>query len=109
MLLRLIYNFINRLIFNSVYFKVIILTHCYGDCKGVRYLTNGLKVYYLPIKVFYAQSILPTIICNAPLIRAVLIREQIDVVHGHSAFSALGHEAMTIASLMGLKVSFQHP
>ncbi|XP_037807087.1 phosphatidylinositol N-acetylglucosaminyltransferase subunit A [Lucilia sericata] len=86
--------------------KVIILTHCYGDCKGIRYLTNGLKVYYLPIKVFYAQSILPTIICNAPLIRSVLIREQIEVVHGHSAFSALGHEAMTIASLMGLKTVF---
>ncbi|KAI8118844.1 Phosphatidylinositol N-acetylglucosaminyltransferase subunit A [Lucilia cuprina] len=86
--------------------KVIILTHCYGDCKGIRYLTNGLKVYYLPIKVFYAQSILPTIICNAPLIRSVLIREQIELVHGHSAFSALGHEAMTIASLMGLKTVF---
>ncbi|KAM7349335.1 phosphatidylinositol glycan anchor biosynthesis class A [Cochliomyia hominivorax] len=86
--------------------KVIILTHCYGDCKGIRYLTNGLKVYYLPIKVFYAQSILPTIICNAPLIRAVLIRERIEVVHGHSAFSALGHEAMTIASLLGLKTVF---
>ena len=81
------------------------MTHCYGDCKGIRYLTNGLKVYYLPIKVFYNQTILPTIICNAPLIRAVLIREQIQVVHGHSAFSALGHEAMAIAALLGLKVS----
>lgn len=44
-------------------------------------------------------------ICNAPLIRSVLIRENIQIVHGHSAFSALGHEAMSIASLMGLKVS----
>ncbi|XP_075156570.1 phosphatidylinositol glycan anchor biosynthesis class A [Haematobia irritans] len=86
--------------------KVIILTHCYGDTKGIRYLTNGLKVYYLPIKVFYSQSILPTMICNVPLIRAVLIREEIEIVHGHSAFSALGHEAMIIASLMGLKTVF---
>ncbi|XP_013116020.2 phosphatidylinositol N-acetylglucosaminyltransferase subunit A [Stomoxys calcitrans] len=86
--------------------KVIILTHCYGDSKGVRYLTNGLKVYYLPIKVFYSQSILPTMICNVPLIRAVLLREEIEIVHGHSAFSALGHEAMIIGSLMGLKTVF---
>ncbi|XP_005185912.2 phosphatidylinositol N-acetylglucosaminyltransferase subunit A [Musca domestica] len=86
--------------------KVIILTHCYGESKGIRYLTNGLKVYYLPIKVFYAQSILPTMICNAPLIRAVLIREQIEIVHGHSAFSALGHEAMIVGSLLGLKTVF---
>lgn len=33
-----------------------------------------------------------------------MLRERIEVVHGHSAFSALGHEAMTIASLLGLKV-----
>lgn len=44
-------------------------------------------------------------ICNTPLIRSVLIRERIEVVHGHSAFSTLAHEAMTIASLIGLKVS----
>lgn len=90
----------------NVCLQVIILTHCYGECKGVRYLTNGLKIYYLPIKVFYSQSILPTMICNAPLIRAVIIREQIEIVHGHSAFSALGHEAMIVASLMGLKVYY---
>lgn len=24
--------------------KVVIVTHAYGDCSGVRYLTNGLKV-----------------------------------------------------------------
>eukprot|EP00967_Tisochrysis_lutea_P060479 scaffold77362_cov17-Tisochrysis_lutea.AAC.1 len=23
--------------------QVVIVTHAYGDCKGVRYLTNGLK------------------------------------------------------------------
>jgi phosphatidylinositol glycan class A protein len=35
--------------------KVIIITHSYGDRKGIRYMTSGLKVYYLPIKVFYNQ------------------------------------------------------
>ena len=28
--------------------KVVILTHFYGERQGVRYLANGLKVYYLP-------------------------------------------------------------
>uniref|UniRef100_A0A1A9ZLP7 phosphatidylinositol N-acetylglucosaminyltransferase n=1 Tax=Glossina pallidipes TaxID=7398 RepID=A0A1A9ZLP7_GLOPL len=86
--------------------KVIILTHCYNDCKGVRYLTNGLKVYYLPIKVFYNQSVLPTMICNVPLIRSVLLREQIEIVHAHSAFSSLAHESILIGSLLGLKTVF---
>lgn len=31
--------------------KVVIVTHAYGDRRGVRYLTNGLKVYYLPLQV----------------------------------------------------------
>ncbi|KAJ8981835.1 hypothetical protein NQ317_004785 [Molorchus minor] len=69
-------------------------------------MTNGLKVYYLPIKVFYNQSILPTAICNISLLRYIFIRERIEIVHGHSAFSALSHEAMLIGNLMGLKTVF---
>ncbi|XP_004529462.1 N-acetylglucosaminyl-phosphatidylinositol biosynthetic protein isoform X1 [Ceratitis capitata] len=86
--------------------KVIVLTHSYGDCKGIRYLTNGLKVYYLPIKPFYNQCILPTILCQIPLIRCVLLRECIEVVHGHSAFSTLAHEAMIIGNMLGLRTVF---
>lgn len=28
--------------------KVIIITHKYDNRAGVRYMTNGLKVYYCP-------------------------------------------------------------
>lgn len=69
-------------------------------------MTNGLKVFYLPIKVFYNQCILPTMICNVPLLRYILLRERIEIVHGHSAFSALAHEAITIGKLLGLRVVF---
>ncbi|KAH8331799.1 hypothetical protein KR074_012536 [Drosophila pseudoananassae] len=86
--------------------KVVVLTHSYGDCNGIRYVTSGLKVYYLPIKVCYNQCILPTAVCNVPMLRAVLLRERIDVVHGHSAFSALAHEALMVGSLLGLKTVF---
>lgn len=34
--------------------KVVIATHAYGDRRGIRYLTNGLKVYYLPLQVCFA-------------------------------------------------------
>lgn len=43
-------------------------------------------------------------ICSIPLIRYILIREEIEIIHGHSAFSALAHEGMLIGRLMGLKV-----
>ncbi|XP_046742935.1 phosphatidylinositol N-acetylglucosaminyltransferase subunit A isoform X2 [Diprion similis] len=45
-------------------------------------------------------------ICSLPLIRYIFIREQIQIIHGHSAFSALAHEGMLIGRLMGLKTVF---
>ncbi|XP_061706474.1 phosphatidylinositol N-acetylglucosaminyltransferase subunit A [Cydia pomonella] len=86
--------------------KVIVITHSYGERTGVRYMTGGLKVYYLPVKVMYAQCILPTMICNLALIRYILIRERIEIVHGHSAFSVMGHEVSIIGKLLGLKTVF---
>uniref|UniRef100_A0A182SMQ4 phosphatidylinositol N-acetylglucosaminyltransferase n=1 Tax=Anopheles maculatus TaxID=74869 RepID=A0A182SMQ4_9DIPT len=86
--------------------KVIVITHSYGDRKGIRHMTNGLKVYYIPIRVFYNQVVLPTMICNIPLLRYILLREQIDIVHGHSAFSTLAHETMNVAKLLGLRSVF---
>lgn len=67
---------------------------------------NFVQVYYLPIKTFYNQCVLPTMVCSLPLIRNVFIREQITHVHGHSAFSTLAHEAMIIGRLLGLKVRY---
>lgn len=87
--------------------QVIVITHCYEDRTGIRYMTNGLKVYYMPIQTFYNQCILPTMICQIPLLRDILIREQIDIVHGHSAFSALAHETMFVGSLLNLRVKIK--
>ncbi|XP_055937371.1 phosphatidylinositol N-acetylglucosaminyltransferase subunit A-like [Argiope bruennichi] len=86
--------------------KVIIITHAYGNRKGIRYLTNGLKVYYIPVWVVYNQCTLPTLFTTFPLVRYILLREKISIVHGHSAFSALAHEAMLHAKTMGLKTVF---
>jgi len=38
-------------------YKVIVLTHSYGDRVGVRYMTNGLKVIY---NIYYNFWILYT-------------------------------------------------
>lgn len=86
--------------------KVIVITHAYGDRQGIRYMTNGLKVYYLPIRACYNQCVLPAMITNVPLLRFILLRERIEIVHGHSAFSALAHETMMLAKLMGLRTVF---
>ena len=41
------------------------MTRAYGDRVGVRYMTNMLKLFYLPIIPFY-KSVLPTIVCSLP-------------------------------------------
>lgn len=76
--------------------KVIIITHHYGNRKGIRYLTNGLKVYYLPWLPVYNQSTFPTLFLLLPILRTILIRERINIVHCHQViltffFSLLFH------------------
>lgn len=82
--------------------KVVVVTHAYGRRKGVRYLTNGLKVYYLPLQVMYNQSTATTCYHSLPLMRCVFVRERITVVHAHSSFSAMAHDSLFHAKTMGL-------
>ncbi|XP_061924936.1 phosphatidylinositol N-acetylglucosaminyltransferase subunit A isoform X3 [Entelurus aequoreus] len=86
--------------------KVVVVTHAYGCRKGIRYLTNGLKVYYLPLQVMYNQSTTTTFFHSLPLLRCVFVRERITVVHAHSSFSAMGHDALFHAKTMGLNTVF---
>ena len=91
--------------------KVIVVTRSRGDRVGVRWMTNGLKVYYTPLlcmpDVFSSgRVVLPTLFASAPLLRSIWIREQIEIVHGHQAFSVLCHEALLHARTMGLKTCF---
>lgn len=81
--------------------KVVVVTHEYGDRRGVRHMTNGLKVYYCPMVPFVDDVTLPTMLAFLPLFRQILTREAIDVVHGHQATSQLTHECLLHAGAMG--------
>jgi phosphatidylinositol glycan class A protein len=65
----------------------VVITHNYGERKGVRYMNNGLKVYYLPIWRIYQQVTFPTIYSTFPLFRSIFLREAVDVVHGHQVIN----------------------
>jgi len=86
--------------------KVIIITHAYDGRTGVRYLTNGLKVYHVPFLVMYRASTFPTVFSFFPMFRNIVIREQIEIVHGHASLSSLCHEAILHARTMGLRTVF---
>ncbi|CAN7069994.1 unnamed protein product [Brassica rapa subsp. trilocularis] len=86
--------------------KVVVMTHAYGNRTGVRYMTGGLKVYYVPWRPFAMQNTFPTVYGTLPIVRTILKRERITVVHGHQAFSTLCHEALMHARTMGYRVVF---
>ncbi|KAJ3268702.1 hypothetical protein HDV01_002355 [Terramyces sp. JEL0728] len=86
--------------------KVVIITHSYGKRKGIKYLTSQVKVYYLPHWLVTDQVSLPTIFSTLPLFRSIIIRENIDIIHGHAAFSSMCHEAILHAKTMGIKAIF---
>lgn len=81
---------------------VIIITHSYGKRKGVRWLPGPLKVYYCPLAEMTDQDTLPTFTASLPLLRWIMIRERIQVVHGHQATSVMANESIIYAGMMGL-------
>ena len=87
-------------------YKVIIITHYRDDRHGVRYMTNGLKVYYLPFTPFYDNCTLPTLYSLFPLLRHIYIRESVDIVHGHQATSNSTHECLFHAKTMGISTIY---
>lgn len=87
--------------------KVTVLTHAYDDIHtGILHLTNALKVYYAPRLPFYQSTTLPTFFGSFSLFRSIVIREQIDLLHVHQAFSTMAHESVMHARTMDMKVVF---
>ncbi|KAK4186244.1 glycosyltransferase [Podospora australis] len=86
--------------------KVIVITHAYEGRTGVRYLTNGLKVYHVPFLVIFRSATFPTVFSFFPIFRNIIIRERINIVHGHASLSNFCHEAILHARTMGLRTVF---
>ncbi|EQB45550.1 Phosphatidylinositol N-acetylglucosaminyltransferase gpi3 subunit [Colletotrichum gloeosporioides] len=86
--------------------KVIIITHSYEGRSGVRNLTNGIRVYHVPFFVVFRSATFPTVFSAFPILRNILIREQIEIVHGHASLSTLCHEAILHGRTMGLRTVF---
>lgn len=82
--------------------KVVVVTNQYGKRAGVRYMTNGLKVYYMPQLPFCEQASFPSLVCFLPYLRQIIVREGVTIVHGHQATSTMCHENLFSAKVLGL-------
>ncbi|KAJ9466883.1 Phosphatidylinositol N-acetylglucosaminyltransferase gpi3 subunit [Diplonema papillatum] len=90
--------------------RVVIVTRAYNnDRQGIRCITGGVKVYYLPLysaSFPHGVSTLPTTLDLLPWLRHVFIRESVDIVHGHQTTSNMCQEAMFHATTMGIPTVF---
>ena len=86
--------------------KVIEVTISYGKRQGVRYMSNGLKVYYVPFQPILDKVACATVFPPCPIFRMIMIREQIDIVHIHQATTTMGKEIHLLAKAMGRKVMY---
>lgn len=86
--------------------SVVIVTHNYGNRTGIRMLTNGLRVYYVPLAQLYRSLTFPTLLVGFPALRTIFIREKIDIVHGHGSYSVMCAEGLLHGRTMGLKTVF---
>lgn len=72
--------------------------------------TRGVYIQFLThilsFQVMYNQSTATTCFHSLPLLRCVFVRERITIVHAHSSFSAMGHDALFHAKTMGLNTVF---
>lgn len=63
--------------------KIIVITRSYKNRKIVRYMGNGLKIYYLPVAVLNDDIMIPTLYGLLPKIREIVISEGVDIIHMH--------------------------
>lgn len=68
--------------------QVIVVTRGYDDRIGVRYFTNGIKVYYAPMKAMPVGVVVPVFLDFLPTFRSIVLREGVTIVHGHQVSSA---------------------
>jgi phosphatidylinositol glycan class A protein len=57
---------------------------------------------HIYVYVHNDQVILPTMCAFLPLFRNILIRERIDIVHGHQSTSVMANECILYARTIGI-------
>jgi phosphatidylinositol glycan class A protein len=70
-------------------------------------MANGLKVYHIPqLPIIQGDVAFLSFFNSLPLIRQILVREHIDIVHGHQSTSVLQHVLLMAAKSYGVKTVF---
>ena len=87
--------------------QVIVINHSHPpDRVGIRWLSPGLKVYHIPFPTIASSATLPNFLTFLPYLRTIVLRERIEIIHGHASLSSLAHEGIMHAHHMGIRTVF---
>jgi len=63
-------------------------------------------VYYIPLAPIASSATLPNFFTFLPYLRTILLREHIQLVHGHASLSALTQEAILHSHHLDVRTVF---
>jgi len=63
-------------------------------------------VYHIPFVTIASSATLPEFFTFLPYFRNIILREHIQLIHAHASLSALGHEGILHAHLLGVRTVF---
>ena len=84
--------------------KVTILTHHRKDRQGIKYMGNGIKVYFTPLMTLYDDSSIPILLGALKILREICYKEKVDIIHCHQSSSCLSLEGIFHSKLLGKNV-----
>ena len=84
--------------------KVTVLTHHKKNRQGIKYMGNGIKVYFTPLMTLYDDSSLPILLGALKILREICYIEKVDIIHCHQSSSSLSLEGIFHSKLLGVNV-----
>ena len=84
--------------------KVTVLTHHRKNRQGIKYMGNGIKVYFTPLMTLYDDTSIPILLGDLKILREICYREKIDIIHCHQSSSCLTLEAIFHSKMLGVNI-----
>jgi len=84
--------------------KVTILTHHRKNRQGIKYMGNGIKVYFTPLMALYDDTSYPILYGALKIIREICYTEKVDIIHCHQSASCLSLEGIFHSKMLGKNV-----
>ncbi|KAK8806818.1 hypothetical protein WA588_005618, partial [Blastocystis sp. NMH] len=90
----------------SMNYHVIVITRYDQNHIGYELLDDTLPVYYLPLENMTMGTVFPYFFVWMPMLRRILLKEQIDIVHFHQCTSVMFYTSVRQCEVMNLRTVY---